>query len=70
MPVNASTLVALVGLGLALAVWIKTRRVGPVAGVLLGAFIVMAITNPSTLTTGGQKVGEVITWFFDSVLTL
>lgn len=69
MPLNAATLVAIVGLILAIAVWFRTRRVGPVAGVLLGAFVVMAITNPAVLTSGGAKVGEAITWFFDTILS-
>jgi hypothetical protein len=68
MPINAATLVAVVGLVLAIAVWVRTRRVGPVAGVLVGAFVVMAITTPSILQTGGQKVGDAINWAF-SLLT-
>lgn len=68
MPFNAALLIAIIGLILAIAVWFRTRRVGPVAGVLLGAFVVMAITDTSIITSGGQMVGEAITWFFDTIL--
>lgn len=65
MPFDASLLVAIIGLFIAAAVWAKTRRVGPVAGVLVGAFLVMAIADPSILQKGGQAVGDAITWAFD-----
>lgn len=68
MPINASVLVAVVGLVLAIAVWVRTRRVGPVAGVLVAAFVVMAITTPAILQKGGQQVGKAITWAFENVL--
>lgn len=67
MPVNASLIIALVGLALALAVWFKTRRVGPVFGVLIGAFVVMAITDTAIITRGGQMVGKAITWAFNTL---
>jgi hypothetical protein len=69
MPVNAALIIALVGLVLSIAVWFKTRRVGPVAGVLFGAFVVMAITDTTVITNGGQMVGKAITWFFDTVFS-
>lgn len=68
MPINAAVIVALIGLVLAIAVWVKTRRLGPVFGVLIAAFVVMAFTDTSILTRGGQMVGQGITWFFDTIL--
>lgn len=68
MPANAALLIAVVGLVLAIAVWFRTRRIGPVAGVLLAAFVVMAITDTSIITNGGQQVGKGINWFFDTIL--
>lgn len=61
-------IVAVIGLVLAIAVWVRTRRLGPVFGVLIAAFVVMAFTDTSILTRGGQMVGEAITWVFDTVL--
>lgn len=68
MPFNAALIVAIIGLILAVAVWFRTKRIGPVAGVMFGAFIVMAITDTSIITSGGQMVGEGIEWFFDTIL--
>lgn len=70
MPINASMIIAIIGLVLAIAVWLRARRVGPVLGVLVAAFIVMAITDPSIIESGGQMVGEGIQWVFDNVLSL
>ena len=69
MPINAPVIVAAIGLVLAIAVWVKTRRLGPVFGVLIAAFIVMAFTDTSILKEGGQMVGEGIGWIFDTVLS-
>ena len=44
MPINAAVIVAVIGLVLAIAVWVKTRRLGPVFGVLLSAFVGQAIS--------------------------
>lgn len=68
MPINAAIIVGLVGLVLGIATWVKTRRLGPVFGVLIAAFVVMAFTDTSILTRGGQMVGQGITWVFDTVL--
>lgn len=68
MPINAPVIVAAIGLVLAIAVWVKTRRLGPVFGVLIAAFVVMAFTDTSILSEGGQMVGEGIGWIFDTVL--
>lgn len=68
MPINAPVIVAAIGLVLAIAVWVKTRRLGPVFGVLIAAFVVMAFTDTSILREGGQMVGEGIGWIFDTVL--
>lgn len=68
MPINAAVIVAVIGLVLAIAVWVKTRRLGPVFGVLLAAFVVMAFTDQSILAQGGQMVGQAISWVFDTVL--
>lgn len=68
MPFNAAVIVAAIGLVIAIAVWVKTRRVGPVFGVLLAAFVVMAFTDTNILTQGGQMVGDGISWAFDTVL--
>lgn len=70
MPFNATLIVSVVGLALAIAVWFKTRRVGPVVGVLAGAFVVLAIADQSILTRGAGAVGQAISWFFDTILTL
>lgn len=69
MPANAALLIAVVGLVLAIAVWFRTRRIGPVAGVLLAAFVVMAITDTSIITAGGQQVGKAINWAFNTLLS-
>lgn len=69
MPINAAVIVAIIGLVLAIAVWVKTRRLGPVFGILIGAFVVMAFTDTSILTRGGQMVGDGITWVFDTVFS-
>lgn len=69
MPINAPVIVAAIGLVLAIAVWVKTRRLGPVFGVLIAAFVVMAFTDTSILKEGGQMVGEGIGWVFDTVLS-
>lgn len=68
MPINAAMLVAVVGLVLAIMVWFRTRRVGPVAGVMLAAFVVMAIADTSVLKSGGDAVGEVINWAIENIL--
>lgn len=68
MPINAGVIVAVIGLVLAIAVWVKTRRLGPVFGVLISAFVVMAFTDSSILARGGQMVGEGLSWVFDTVL--
>lgn len=70
MPINAAMVVTVIGLVLAIAVWMRTRRVGPVFGVLIAAFIVMAITDSSTLKQGGQMVSRGISWVFENVLEL
>lgn len=68
MPFNASILIAAIGLVLALAVWIRTKRIGPVMGVLVSAFVIMAFTDPAILTQGGQAVADGISWLIDTVL--
>lgn len=70
MPFNASVLIAAIGVILALAVWIRTKRIGPVMGVLIAAFAIMAFTDPGILTKGGQAVGDLITWLIDTVLNV
>lgn len=70
MPINAALIVAVIGLVLAIAVWVKTRRLGPVFGVLLAAFVVMAITDTSVLESGGDMVGAGLDWVFETVLQL
>lgn len=67
MPIDAAVIVAVIGLVLALAVWVRTRRLGPVFGVLIAAFVVMAFTDTSILKQGGQMVGEALSWVFDTV---
>lgn len=67
MPLNAAMLIAIVGLVLAIAVWFRTRRIGPVAGVAIAAFIVMAITDTSIITNGGKQVGQAINWAFTTL---
>lgn len=70
MPINAAVIVALIGLVLAIAVWVKTRRLGPVFGVLIAAFVVMAFTDTGILTRGGAMVGDAIDWVFDTVINI
>lgn len=62
MPVNASLIIAIIGLALALAVWLRTKRIGPVIGVVIAAFIVMAITDPGIIAAGGTAVGNALKW--------
>lgn len=68
MPINAAVIVGVIGLVLAIAVWVRTRRLGPVFGVLIAAFVVMAFTDTSILSKGGKMVGEALNWVFDTVL--
>lgn len=68
MPFNASLVIAVIGMVLALAVWLRARRVGPVLGVLVAAFVVMAITDPSIIEQGGQLVGDALSWISDTIL--
>lgn len=70
MPFDGTLVVMIAGLVIALAVWFKTRRLGPVVAVLFTAFVVMAFTDRSILTRGAQAVGDAVTWFFDTILTL
>ncbi len=70
MPFNAALLIAIVGLVLAIAVWFRTRRVGPVVGVMVAAFVVMAITDTSILTSGAQFVGRLFTWATTTLFNL
>ena len=69
MPFNAALMIAIVGLIIALGVWFKTKRIGPTFGILLGAFVVAAITDTSLITRGGQLVGDGIEWAFDTVIS-
>ena len=68
MPFNAALLIAVIGVVLAIAVWARTRRLGPPVGIMIGAFIIMAITDPSIISDGGKKAGEAVRWFMDDVL--
>lgn len=70
MPIQAGMIVAICALVLALAVWFRTRRAGPVFGVMIAAFIVMAITDPDLLAQGGQMVADLITWAFDTLINI
>lgn len=67
---NAAALVGVVGLVLAIAVWVRTRRIGPVAGVMVAAFVVMAIADTSILTKGSQAVSGALTWAIENVLNV
>lgn len=69
MPFNAALVIAIVGLVIALGVWFKTKRIGPAFGVLIGAFVVMAITDTSIITQGGKMVGDGIKWAFDTIIS-
>lgn len=62
MPINASLIIAIIGLALAIAVWLRARRIGPVIAVVIAAFIVMAITDPGIIAAGGTAVGNAIKW--------
>lgn len=68
MPINAATVIAIIGLFLALAVYVKTRRIGPTVAVVVGAFVVMAISDPALITAGGAKVGQGFTWAMATLL--
>ena len=70
MPINVATIVGLVGVVIAIMVWARTRRVGPVAGVMLGAFVVIAIADRSVLTAGGAAVGDILEWSIENLLNL
>lgn len=62
MPFNATTIIAIVALLLGIATWWRTRRVGPVLTIVLGAFVLMAVTDTSFLTSGGNLVKKALTW--------
>lgn len=62
MPINASLIIAIIALFIAIAVWMKARRIGPVIGVALAAFVVMAIADPSFITAGGNLFKKFLLW--------
>lgn len=70
MPFNAALIIAVIGFVIAVAVWFRTKRIGPVFGVLVGAFVVMAVTNPGIIARGGAAVGEAFFWALDTLITM
>lgn len=70
MPFNAVMIIGVIGLVLAIAVWFRTKRLGPVVAVLVTAFVVAAFTDTSILTAGAAAVGKFFNWIFSDVLTL
>lgn len=67
MPINVPVIVGLVALVLGIAAYAKTRRLGPVVGVAVGAFVLMAISDPGLLDKGGNAVIDAFNWFFDQL---
>lgn len=55
------SIIAIVGVFIAIQVWARTKRPGAVAAVLVGAFIIAAMASPQTIQAGGQAVGKLIT---------
>lgn len=70
MPFNSTLVIAVVALFIGIAVYWRTRRVGPVFGVMLAAFVLVAITDQSVLRSGGAAVGDAVSWAIDTVLNL
>lgn len=69
MPFDATLVIMIIGLIIAVAVWLRTRRAGPVIAVVFTAFFVIALTDRSVLAQGGAAVGDLLTWIFDTLLT-
>lgn len=67
MPVNATTIIALVTFVLAVAVWLKSRRIGPVVGVLITGMVVIAATDASFLNEGANGVKKLFRWGFRQI---
>lgn len=70
MPFSVGMVVGLIGVVIAVAVWWRTRRLGAVVGVLVAAFVVMAIADQSVLSSGGKLVGDILNWIKSNVLQL
>lgn len=64
MPFNASLVVTVLGFGIAIATWMKTRRLGPVLGVVVAMLVLLAITDTSIITAGADVAKRVIRWTF------
>lgn len=69
MPFEVGMVVGLIGLIIGIGVWFRTKRLGPTFGVLIGAFVIVAIATPSLLTRGGALVGSAIDWISNTIIT-
>lgn len=69
MPINVLTIVGVLAFILCIAVWAKTRRIGPVIGVLLCACVVLAASDSQFLNAGADAVKRGFTWIMQNVLT-
>ena len=66
---DPSMIIAIVALFIGIGVWARTKRPGPVIVVAICGFIIMAISDPAFITTGGDKMKDVISWAMDQITT-
>lgn len=68
MNINWSVIVAIIAGVVAIAVWAKTRRAGPVMGVILGGVLVLMATNGGLLMDLANRGGQLLLTLIDNVL--
>lgn len=69
MPFDSTLVISIIAFVIGIAVWARTKRIGPVVGVMFAAFVLVALADRSILSRGGQAVGDFIGWIFDTMLT-
>lgn len=64
MPVNASVFIMLATVVIAITVWMKTKRIGSVVGVVITGMVIIAATDAAFLTEGANAVKKLFRWAF------
>lgn len=67
MPVNFGGIVAVVTVVVAIMVWFRTKKIGPVVAALVGGFLIIAATDPSFLNEGANAVKKLFRWAFKQI---
>lgn len=67
MPFNSTVVIGIAALFIGIGVWAKTKRLGPVLTVVFGAFVLVAVTDASFLTSGGDLVKKILNWVIKQV---